>query len=144
MVDWSENLICLIFFIFVYCFPLLATIYCNIYILRAARIGQRNRVMHCNSQRNKASNHKLLSRENKATFLLVAMVAAFIICWTPYVICSLVIKFTDYNLPDKFMSAALLLTVGNTCVNPFIYGALNKNFRDAFKRIIFSHRNFKI
>ncbi len=138
MVDWSANQACtIIYLIFVYCLPLLTIISCNIYIFRAARARQRSRVRHANSRNHQNSNQKLsFHREHKTSLFIVIIVSAFIICWTPYVIGSLFMFVGEYNLPKRFMSAVVLLTLGNTSINPVIYGVMNKNFRDAFRNIL--------
>ena len=146
MVDWSANGTCtIIFFIFAYSLPLLTIIYCNIYIFRAARNGQRSRrSRHSISRNDETSKHNLrFLREYKVSLFIVVIVATFIICWTPYAIGGLVLFVDRHNLPRRFMSAAVLLTVANPSFNPIVYGVMNKNFRDAFKNI-FCSRNFRV
>ena len=140
MVDWSANLACtIIFFILVYCFPVLTLTFCNAFVLRAARIGQRSRATASlsNSGNSQSSVPKLrFTRERRASFCIIVIVATFVICWTPYAIGALLVSLGNSNLPKKFMSAAVLLTIGNASLNPVIYGVMNRNYREAFRNIL--------
>jgi hypothetical protein len=138
MIDWSANEACsIIFFVFGYSLPLFTLIYCNVNIFRAARAGQRSRARHGNSRNAENSNKTFgFPREHKASLFIVVIVTAFILCWTPYVVGSIFIFFGDYNLPRRFMSAAVLITVGNPAINPVIYGVMNRNFYDAYKNLV--------
>jgi hypothetical protein len=138
MIDWSANEACsIIFFVFGYSLPLFTLIYCNVNIFRAARAGQRSRARHGNSRNAENSNKTFgFPREHKASLFIVVIVTAFIMCWTPYVVGSIFIFFGNYNLPRRFMSAAVLITVGNPAINPVIYGVMNRNFYDAYKNLL--------
>ncbi|XP_028414764.1 somatostatin receptor type 4-like [Dendronephthya gigantea] len=126
MVDWSGSMTCtILFFICAYCLPVLTLTFCNIFVLRAARIGHRSRTSPSNSQ-----------NSNRASFFIVVIVVTFVICWTPYASGGIIVLLRNNSLPREFMSAAVLLTIGNASFNPVIYGVMNKNYREAFRKIL--------
>ncbi|XP_028405298.1 melanopsin-like [Dendronephthya gigantea] len=137
-IDWSDNMaFTIIFLTCAYLLPVLTLIFCNIYIFRAVRISQRSRASYLNSQDRRISNTKLwFARDRKASFCIIVIVATFVICWTPYAIASLEIFLGSHVLPARFMSAAVLLTIGNASFNPVIYGVMNYKFREAFRNIL--------
>lgn len=136
-VDWTCSIILFVFGNFLH---FLTIMYCYVYILRAARIGQRSQARHSHVQNGKNSRNTLtFLRDHKAPLLIVVIVAAFIICWTPYVIGGLFVS--NYNLPRRFMSTAILLTVGNTAANLVIYGVMNQNFRETFKTTLYPRKS---
>ena len=136
MVDWPANQACtIIFLVFVYSLPVLTLIYCNVHILRAARAAHRSRARNGNSQNPENSNLKFnFPREHKASLIIVVIVAAFVLCWTPYTVGSILLGV--YNLPKRFMSAAVLLPSGNAAINPVVYGVMNRNFYIAYRELL--------
>ena len=80
------------------------------------------------------------SRRTKTTKMLVAVVTVFAFCWTPFNLFSLVteldkaaVKGRYYKLIDALLR---VLAMSSSCINPFLYGWLNDNFRNAFFAII--------
>ena len=145
MVDWSASMTyTIILVICAYCLPVLTLTFCNFSVLRAVRIVHRNRANHSNSPNSRNSNGMLrFAREHRASFCIIVIVATFVICWTPYVIGGYAIFLGNNNLPKQFMSAAVVLTIGNASLNPIIYGVMNNSFREAFRNIL-SPRNFLV
>lgn len=137
-IDWSVNMACTVIFLTcAYLLPVLTFTFCNIYIFRAARIGQRSRASYPNYLDTRSSSSKLwFAKEHRASFCIFVTVVTFVICWTPYAIASLAIFLGSRSLPARFMSAAVLLTIGNASFSPFIYGVMNNNFREAFRNIL--------
>lgn len=76
-------------------------------------------------------------RTNK---ILLSIVLLFTLCWLPWNIFTLVYEFHPkcvtgkyFNLVDLFLK---LFAFASTCINPFLYGWLNDNFRKEFDAII--------
>ena len=79
--------------------------------------------------------YKILKHEAKTTTIMVAVVIAFYVCWTPLAIASILYAF---NLqPKKFglVTFAFVITCTNGVINPLIYGVMSKQFRKAYKKI---------
>ena len=76
------------------------------------------------------------NRRTKTTKMLVAVVAAFALTWTPFHIFSLISEFDSSMVSGryyKFLDSMLrVLAMSSSCINPLLYGWLNDNYRNAF------------
>ena len=75
--------------------------------------------------------------------MLVAVVLVFIVCWAPILVNNLLVAFGVWPelsiAPYKYiMEAFHLMSYANSCVNPFVYGFMSRNFRQTFKRALCS------
>lgn len=63
----------------------------------------------------------------KSLRISVAIVAAFIICWSPYYVMMLTFMFLNPNrkLSDDLQSGIFFFGMSNSLVNPLIYGAFH-------------------
>lgn len=133
--DWSNNRTSsFIYFTFSYLIPLLTILFCNVFILRSIRRGVKS------IERNKTKIPLRLRQERWACFVVVTIILAFIICWTPYAIAGLCFQIEKCSLPKEFMSTAVMLASANGSCNPVVYGIMNKNFRSAFINILCRRR----
>lgn len=76
--------------------------------------------------------------EQKATHVLGLVFFAFVVCWTPFFTLSILTGF----MQDLEVSGTLWITFTwlgylSSTFNPIIYTIFNRNFRTAFRRIIF-------
>ncbi|VEN51435.1 unnamed protein product [Callosobruchus maculatus] len=60
---------------------------------------------------------------------------SFIACWLPF-FCMYVLRLA-YDIPSFAFSTAFWLGYMNSALNPVIYTIFNKDFRRAFRRILF-------
>ncbi|MED6286282.1 5-hydroxytryptamine receptor 1D [Characodon lateralis] len=83
------------------------------------------------------------ARERKATKTLGIILGAFIVCWLPFFVSTLVnaICTTCWFSPVLF---DLFTWLGylNSLINPVIYTAFNDDFKQAFQKLIKCRRNF--
>lgn len=71
-------------------------------------------------------------------FLTAIVIGAFLGCYLPMVVASLVHIYTEKtSIPSigKVLEILLFLTFLNTVLNPMIYSLRNNDYRKAFKRI---------
>nr|XP_014289173.1 uncharacterized protein LOC106688967 [Halyomorpha halys] len=64
--------------------------------------------------------------------MTITIVAAFIWCWTPYVVMTLWYMFdreTATKVDTRIQDALFLMAVSNSCMNPLVYGSYAMNFR---------------
>ena len=82
---------------------------------------------------------RLMKREHKAAKTLGVIMGAFLVCWLPF--------FTWYltttlcadacpELPDWGVSVLFWVGYTNSALNPIIYPCFNRDFRDAFRRLL--------
>lgn len=92
-------------------------------------------------QNDYCSNH-VISKEARLTAVMLAIVVAFFICWTPLIVASVLYTSNITTKEFSFVSFSIILRSVNGVVNPIIYGILNKNFRKAYKTICFTMVRF--
>jgi len=80
-----------------------------------------------------------MKREHKAAKTLGVIMGAFLVCWLPF--------FTWYltatlcadacpELPDYGVDILFWVGYTNSALNPVIYPCFNRDFRDAFRRLL--------
>ncbi|XP_054474707.1 alpha-2Db adrenergic receptor-like [Anoplopoma fimbria] len=96
------------------------------------------------SRRTSLSKNKVAQmREKRFTFVLAVVMGVFVLCWFPF--------FFTYSLhavcrekctiPDTLFNLFFWIGYCNSCLNPIIYTIFNRDFRRAFKKILFqSHK----
>lgn len=77
-------------------------------------------------------------REHKATVTLAALIGAFVVCWLPYFVLFTVLGLKEHPDPSSVPEFSIVQWLGyaNSALNPFLYGALNKDFRSAYTRLL--------
>ncbi|KAM8895039.1 alpha-2Db adrenergic receptor-like [Spinachia spinachia] len=92
------------------------------------------------SRRTSVSKNKVAQmREKRFTFVLAVVMGGFVVCWFPF--------FFTYSLqalcrdrctiPDALFNLFFWIGYCNSCLNPIIYTVFNRDFRRAFKKILF-------
>ncbi|KAJ7994077.1 hypothetical protein DPEC_G00262190 [Dallia pectoralis] len=86
-------------------------------------------------------SHSTLQKEVQAAKSLAIIVGLFAVCWLPLHIINCFTLFCPVceRPPDWIMYVAILLSHGNSVVNPFIYAYRIREFRQTFRRIIRQH-----
>ena len=84
---------------------------------------------------------KLNSRERRAEKTLIWVFACFVVFWLPFFTTNLTYGICrNCDIPNKVFLAFTWLGYISSGVNPCIYTLLNKDFRNAFKKILLCHR----
>lgn len=93
------------------------------------------RSRHASLSKNKVAQ----MREKRFTFVLAVVMGVFVLCWFPF--------FFTYSLhavcrenciiPDTLFNLFFWIGYCNSCLNPIIYTIFNRDFRRAFKKILF-------
>ncbi|XP_038071155.1 putative tyramine receptor 2 [Patiria miniata] len=79
-----------------------------------------------------------VARERKATSVLAIVVTVFICCWLPFFITNVVIGLCpSCNITHTTFATVTWLGWVNSAANPVIYTIFNREFRNAFKRLLF-------
>uniref|UniRef100_A0A671UPS0 Histamine H2 receptor n=1 Tax=Sparus aurata TaxID=8175 RepID=A0A671UPS0_SPAAU len=110
--------------------PLIAMCWTYLQILRIAR-AQAKRII-------RARPTLVAFREHKATLTLAAVIGAFVVCWLPYFILFTVLGLKEHPDPSTVPAFPFVLWLGyaNSAFNPILYGALNRDFRSAYSRLL--------
>ena len=86
---------------------------------------------------NKITNVKRnLFRELRITKMLFMVVFAFFICWTPFIIASILYALNAVSEELPLITLGIMIACLNSVINPVIYAAMNKNFRESFKQLL--------
>ena len=73
--------------------------------------------------------------EIRLTTSLLVVVFLFIVCWFPYCI-SMFMSIYRPDLSGRALDmTALLLGYMNSCVNPIVYGLMNKRFKEGYRKL---------
>lgn len=77
------------------------------------------------------------NRDVKAARTLSIVIGAFVACWCPFFVVTLVYTYCkSCRVPSEVYVLMKWLHYGNSALNPLIYSCLNKNFRAAFKDVL--------
>ena len=87
---------------------------------------------------------KNMTRSIKAAKTISIIVSAFYLSWLPHTAYSIVGIFCKECIQGKFKLSVILLLIAytNSAMNPFLYGFHNRDFREAFKRLLRFKRAF--
>ncbi|XP_039269691.2 melatonin receptor type 1A-like [Styela clava] len=70
-------------------------------------------------------------RERRLVITLLAAVSLFTICWLPYALIILI----NHHAPAFYKRSAAWLAFTNSSMNSVLYGVLNRNFRNGYKKL---------
>ncbi|XP_071943971.1 protein trapped in endoderm-1-like [Antedon mediterranea] len=82
---------------------------------------------------NASTRHKRKD-DNKITYILLAMISTFMVCWLPFSIAMLFNK--NCTIPVHLLQFMDILLWTNSAIDPFIYAWLNSQFLKAAKRVV--------
>ena len=74
-----------------------------------------------------------LIKEVRVTEMLLIVVFAFFICWTSFIVASVLYSFELASSKFHLLTLGIMCGCLNSVINPIIYGVMNRNFRNAFK-----------
>ena len=101
---------------------------------RSKRVRSKREKTTAEKQKSKSEN-----RARKALRTITIILGAFLICWTPWHICSLILGFCPEGsvcMPGILYDISYWLCYLNSPINPFCYAFANQQFKKAFIRII--------
>ena len=78
------------------------------------------------------------ARERRATIVLGLIMAAFILCWFPFFTLYIITSFC-YCIGEMVFAVVFWLGYCNSALNPIIYTVFNRDFRQAFHKIVCVH-----
>uniref|UniRef100_A0A1I8E9J9 G_PROTEIN_RECEP_F1_2 domain-containing protein n=1 Tax=Wuchereria bancrofti TaxID=6293 RepID=A0A1I8E9J9_WUCBA len=102
-------------------------------IFATFRCCYRNNLIVSERVKPKNTSSQLCVTDQKARLTLGVIMGTFLICWLPFFIVNVIRSF----LPALISDMQFKLGYANSTANPIIYTILNRNFRIAFKKILF-------
>ncbi|XP_072923952.1 alpha-2Db adrenergic receptor-like [Hemitrygon akajei] len=112
--------------------------------------AQQNRLSWSNNQASQLFEHKRAPvstltkskiaqmREKRFTFVLAVVMGVFVVCWFPFFFTySLKAICGKCSIPDPLFNFFFWIGYCNSFLNPIIYTIFNRDFRKAFKNILF-------
>ncbi|CAH1788720.1 unnamed protein product [Owenia fusiformis] len=92
-----------------------------------------------NSSSNNDANKKArIDKQFKQIIVFVIVSMMFVVLWAPYAI-SILFDMNN-SVPMWIMRLVTRIADVNSCINCFIYGVMNKHFRNAYRKIMFFWR----
>ncbi|XP_067651915.1 tyramine receptor Ser-2-like [Haliotis asinina] len=85
----------------------------------------------------------LVKQDKKAACSLGMLVLVFTLCWTPYMVSSVVYAKCDTCLASWVRTVAFWVLMANSAINPFLYGLLNAEFRKVLRQWFFCPKTRK-
>ena len=86
-----------------------------------------------------AQKNKRVNRARKALRTITIILGAFVVCWIPWHVLSLIIGFCPKDvtcIPPILYDISYWLCYLNSPINPFCYALANQQFKKAFARIL--------
>ena len=107
------------------------------------RVSLRNNQGNCDGVKgnkiDKAEVQKTFRKNTKAAKMVCAIVCAFLLCWMPHTLLSILGIFYRSlvsKVPAELNHCLLLLGYLNSALNPFLYSFNNRSFRKSYKRVL--------
>ena len=92
------------------------------------------------SQAERQKRKTARKRERRATLVLGVIMVTFIVCWLPFFGTYLTSTLLGFAVPEMVFAVMFWAGYCNSALNPIIYTIFNKEFRKAFKKIMFRRR----
>ncbi|CAH2004651.1 unnamed protein product [Acanthoscelides obtectus] len=128
-VNWEEhtpNAMSYILYLFAFglFLPLAVIIYSYAHIMHTMR-------------KNKLHMGQTTKAEGRVAYMIFLMIVAFLLAWSPYAICALLVQFWDPSIVSPAAGVVpALLAKSSICYNPIIYVGLNSQFRQVLKQFL--------
>ncbi|XP_063967503.1 melatonin receptor type 1B-B-like [Lytechinus pictus] len=135
--NYAESYSYTFFFIVVgFGIPLVALIYSYARIVMYARATKAEVAAISKSDNSKSSVTNQAIRNNDLRLLrsVLTIVVVFFIMWTPYATIVVFDRYATWSRTPHVI--AVVMAHMNSCINSIIYGATNKNFRQAYGRLL--------
>lgn len=75
---------------------------------------------------------KRRTEEFQLALSLMVVILVFVLCWLPFCVTMFLSVFRPQSLPRAADMFTLLLGYTNSCINPFIYGVMNRRVKEGY------------
>ena len=137
---YPEPIFNLIAMVMCFCVPLLVIITAYAIVLKVAL--HQTKQINANTPAQCPRRQNSFWKEVKAAKTLAVVVGAFVISWLPFVVINIIYSLCEPQRCPVAKAEVILVTkwmhYGNSLLNPIIYTVMNRDFREAFKALLFS------
>ena len=88
------------------------------------------------SQQDTASQATVSAREIQASWVLLATVIGFGVCWIPVTVVRILKRDVSSAIPSHWLSFSALFAAFSSWINPVIYGVMNRAMRKEFLKLL--------
>ena len=136
--DWAASVSYAVFMVTLcFCIPALVLATTNFLIFRQMH-QSKNKIRQFENNSTGGANgveNATKARQRRDEFRLAKSMLTIILCfflsWFTFAFCAFVSSFRLVEVPGWLSMMSLLLGYSNSCLNPFIYGLMNTNVRNA-------------
>ncbi|KAM4628382.1 trace amine-associated receptor 13c-like [Polymixia lowei] len=124
--------------IIVFFFPctVMVGLYTKIFIVAKKHARKIEDISQCVTSNDKGRGVLIKRSEHKAAKTLGIVVGAFIFCWMPFFLNSIIDAYTGFSTPAALFEVFVWLGYFNSTLNPIIYGLFYPWFRKCFHLIV--------
>jgi hypothetical protein len=95
-----------------------------------------------------AQTKKSIKKHLKGSKYIAIIVGLFFLCWLPYTLLSLTVSICGEECyratPQELAHILLVMGYLNSALNPYLYPFHDRQFKEAFKNILFDLQNLRI
>ena len=128
----TEKLTAIIYIITGFVLPLAVMSFSYFKIMKVVRTHSKR--MTTTLKRSSTMKRRVMQRQLVSTLIIV--LAVFLVCWTPFLIMSLLGGFVPSLYNGYLGDVAFLLGYANSCCNPVVLGVRNRLFKSEYEAII--------
>ena len=105
---------------------------------------QRRQISVLSQSSNTNDTTEGITKNNKRSAMVFVIIMAFIVLWLPYIIYSIILAFYPEILAYGINTSTtvtlyimfVMLALGNSAVNAFIYARFDRDFRNAYRQLL--------
>lgn len=90
----------------------------------------------CERQQQLKRDHDRYNQERKSFITLAYIIFSYLACWLPFHFVFDISAIDPDRVPEMIYTVTFWLTYFNSTINPFLYAYSNKDFQNAFRRVI--------
>ncbi|XP_006821630.1 galanin receptor 2b-like [Saccoglossus kowalevskii] len=116
------------FFLFTYIFPMIFMVFAYTKMFKVI----------CNASSDVQSQSSAISSRVRILKMLTTVVVVFFICWSPnqwmyFLLSTFEVRVDFYS---TYYETTVLMCLGNSCINPFIYALKSRQFYEGFRTLV--------